>query len=221
MLKDSKPSLKLWNGKSSGISITHIVQNSDGSITFNVSGFDGEEPPMTNRINVTPFPDAALISFESDIPHDGDATVTWGPTGQENTTVKVEPYEPGKYSLVIEGLIPDSKSYTVSVYFEVNDLKGKVKETSFLTSRSPSVTWPFISMIKDELSSDDELRMILRVYNASEGKEIRWSFNGKEKSPEPDGYFRFTRSGTIRAKVYWNDGSTDTLEKTIKVLKHR
>ena len=221
ILQDNKPSLKLWNGRSSGISITHIEQNSDGSITFNVSGFDGEEPPLTSKINIIPFPDAAVISFESDIPHTGDATVSWGPTGKEKTTVKVAPYKAGKYALVLENLMPDSKSYTVSVHFEVGELKGRAKEASFLTKRSPSVSWPFMFIINDEDSSDNRSRILLRIANASEAEEISWSFNGKDTTPDPDGWFTFTQSGIIRAEVFWEDGSMDIIEKAITVNRHR
>lgn len=219
--QNGQPSLKLWNGKSTGITITHIEHNADGSITFSVSGFDGEEPPMTNKINVTAFPDAALITFESDIIYDGEATVVWGETGQEDNKVRVSPYEPGKYSLLIDGLTPGNKSYTVSVYFEIGDMMGIAKEASFLTTRSPSVSWPFIHMVKEGISSRDTGRILMRVYNAAEAEEIRWFVNGNETSPAPDGYFTFKENSTVRAEVYWSDGSTDILEKTITVNKQR
>ena len=219
--QDGRPSLKLWNGKSSGISITHIVQNNDGSITFSVSGFDGEEPPMTNKINITAFPDAALITFESDVIYEGDATVVWGPTGQGTTTVQVSPYESGKYSLIIDGLTPGNKSYTVSVYFEIGELMGAAKEASFLTTRSPSVTWPYLYIVKDESSSQGRARVLMRVNNAAEAEEIKWFVNGNESSPAGDGYFTFKETSTVRAVVYWSDGSTDILEKTITVNKQR
>ena len=219
--QDGRPSLKLWNGKSSGISITHIVQNNDGSITFSVSGFDGEEPPMTNKINVTAFPDAALITFESDIIYDGEATVVWGPTGQAGTIVKVSPYESGKYSLLIDGLTPGNKSYTVSVYFEIGELMGIAKEASFLTTRNPSVTWPYLHIVKNESAYAGTARVLMRVYNAAEAEEIKWFVNGNESSPAGDGYFTFKETSTVRAVVYWSDGSTDILEKTITVNKQR
>ena len=221
IMQDGRPSLKLWNGKSAGISITHIEHNEDGSITFSVSGFDGEEPPMTNKINITAFPDAALITFESDIIYDGEAIVVWGPTGQEKNTVKVKPYEPGKYSLLIDGLTPGNKSYTVSVFFEIGELMGLAKEASFLTTRSPSVSWPFIHMVRNSTSSNGSAKILMRVYNAAEAEDIRWFVNGNETSPAPDGCFTFKESSTVRAEVYWNDGSTDILEKTITVSRHR
>ena len=61
----------------------------------------------------------------------------------------------------------------------------------------------------------------MRVYNAAEAEEIKWFVNGNESSPAGDGYFTFKETSTVRAVVYWSDGSTDILEKTITVNKQR
>ena len=57
--------------------------------------------------------------------------------------------------------------------------------------------------------------------NAAEAEDIIWFVNGEETSPAGDGYFTFTETSTVRAEVYWGDGSTDILEKTITVNRHR
>ena len=48
---------------------------------------------------------------------------------------------------------------------------------------------------------------------------VRWEFNGKEISPESDGYYTVKESGTLQAKVYWNNGETDILEKVITITE--
>ena len=55
----------------------------------------------------------------------------------------------------------------------------------------------------------------MRVYNASEAEAIEWEFNGKKSGPQGDGYLTVSEAGTLRAIVYWPDGSTDILEKEI------
>ena len=109
----------------------------------------------------------------------------------------------------------------MSVYFEIGELMGAVKEASFLTTRSPSVAWPYLYIVRDSSSSQSTARVLMRVNNAAEAEDIRWYVNGKETSPAGDGYFTFKETSTVKAEVYWSDGCIDILEKTITVNRHR
>ena len=220
LTSDSTPGLRFWSGNKCKISITNITRDGD-DIVFSVSGFEGENPPLPANLSATAFMDAAIIRFESDRAYQGEATVTWGMTGKEETTVKVSPYEAGKYSLTLEGLEPGNKTYSVSVCFELDGIVGEKHSISFMTSRPAPVEWPYIYVGKVEADENGELapetEIALRVYNGKDSEDINWSYNGKFIRPEGDGFFTVTESGVLKAYVYWADGSVDILEKKINV----
>ena len=217
----SNPGLKFWSGKEGEISINNIKR--DGSnVTFSVSGFsETTTPPVAMTIKTENFMDAAIINFDSSWAYEGEATVTWGRTGQETTVTKVLPYQPGKYSLILEGLIPGNKTYTVNIMFEINGVTGNSATTSFMTSKEAAVDWPYIYLGKNKTKKDGTFaigtKIALRVYNAAEAKEIRWTLNDSDIAPEGDGYYRIQESGTLKAYVTWEDGSMDIIEKKINL----
>lgn len=216
---ESNPGLKFWSGKKCEISITNIT-STNGNISFSVTGFEGAAPPRARNLEVEAFMDAAIIRFESDRPYMGEATVTWGRTGQEGTTVKVLPYEEGKYSFILEGLSPGNRTYSVNIRFELDGVLGDMSGTSFMTSKAAPVEWPYIYIGKKATEAGVVKRgskIALRVYNANDAEEISWSFNGKAIGPEGDGYYTVKESGSLKAYVYWADGSMDILERTINI----
>lgn len=213
----SDPGIMFWNGSKVTTSITGIKRNAN-SIEFIISGLKGETPPTPVNLRADTFMDAAILSFESDRPFDGEAKVTWGKTGQENETMSILPYETGKYAVILEGLTPGNKTYSASVRFESEGVEGQSKKISFMTSRTAPVDWPYIFIGKNANSDGTYThgaKISLRVYNATDAEAIEWNFNGKEVSPGSDGYFTITEEGILRATVYWPDGSTDILEKHI------
>ena len=217
----SNPGLKFWSGKEGEISINNIKRDGN-NISFSVSGFsEGTTPPGAMTIKTEAFMDAAIINFDSSWAYEGEATVTWGRTGQETTVTKVLPYQPGKYSLILEGLIPGNKTYTVNIMFEINGVTGNSATTSFMTSKESAVDWPYIYLGKNKTKKDGTFaigtKIALRVYNAAEAKEIRWTLNDSDITPEGDGYYRVQESGTLKAYVTWEDGSMDIIEKKINL----
>lgn len=217
---ESTPGLKFWSGNKCEISITDIKR--DGrNITFSVTGFEGEAPPTPVNIKTAAFMDAAIIRFESDRPYMEDAFVTWNLEGEEGTTVMISPYEEGKYSLTLEGLEPGNRTYRVSIHFESNGIPGEKASTSFMTSRTSPVRWPYIYLGKLTLDEGGMMaagtEIALRVYNATLAEEVRWEYNNETIEAEGDGFFTINESGILRAYVYWADGSLDILEKKINI----
>ena len=217
---DSDPGLKFWSGKKCEISITNIKREGK-NITFSVSGFGGEAPPVPVHLKATAFMDAAIITFESDRPYGGDATIIWEKSGGDSNTITVCPYEDGKYSVTLENLEPGNKTYSLSVFFENDGIAGEKRSLSFMTSRVSPVEWPYIYMGKIQFNEDGTLtsgtRIALRVYNAGDAEQVVWSFNGSPIESEGDGFYTVSESGTYTAYVYWEDGSIDVLEKKINV----
>lgn len=214
---DSDPGIKFWRGGKVDTKITDIAYK-DGVITFIVSGLKGEAPPTPQNLKADPYMDAAIISFESDRPYDGEAKVTWRRADEEGETLTVMPYETGKYCIILEGLTPGNKTYIVSVCFESEGVESQSKKVNFMTSKAAPVTWPYIYLgkkVKEDGTFDIGNKIPLRVYNASSAEAVEWEFNGKTVSPAGDGYFTISEGGVLRATVYWPEGGTDTLEKHI------
>lgn len=203
------------------ISMTNIRMDGD-NVVFSIVGFSEEStPPTAVNLKVEAFMDAAIINFESSWEFEGNATVTWGRTDQLTTETEVEAYEPGKYSLILDGLTPGNKTYTVSVHFQAGEISGEKRSTSFMTSKAAPVDWPYIFVGKNKALEDGSYvqgtKIALMVYNASQAEEIRWTFNDEEIAPEGDGYFTLENSGTLRARVSWEDGSEDIIQKKINI----
>lgn len=214
---------KFWSGMTSQASLSNIRFAGDKStIQFNVIGFSGTEiPPVAQNITSEVFMDAAILQFNSSKSFEGEATVIFGRTGYLTDTLKVKPYEAGKYSVTLEGLLPDSRTYTASISFEINGVVGEAVETSFMTKRSPSVKWPFIYTGSFPAGSEGAIPVMskipLRVYNATDAAEIIWTFNRKQIKPGGDGYFQIKEKGTLKAHITWKDGSEEIIMKEIIV----
>ena len=206
----------------SKVNMTNVRSNGNG-FTFNIVGFsDTSIPPAVKNITYEVFMDAIIIKFESSKPFDGEAVVRWKKNRGTEQETRIRPYEAGKYSITLEGLEAGNKPYNADICLEKNGLEGETSSISFITSRLPSVEWPYIYLGKGAAgmgSLNSGSNIALRVYNASEAETIVWEFNGKEIAPEGNGYYTVNQSGTLRATVYWNDGETDILEKEITITE--
>ena len=213
---NSKPGFTFWQGSKTDACITDIKRSGD-NITFVVSGLKGEVPPKATNLEVETFMDAAILSFKSDRPYDGEAKIAWGIEGEGYETTSIEPYETGKYAIILEGLAPQ-KTYTAIISFDADGVSGAEKKKSFMTTRAPSVEWAYIYIGKNANNNgtyDEGTKVPLRVYNAADAEAIEWYFNDEEIGPEGDGYFTIQEGGVLQAIVYWPDGGTDILEKHI------
>jgi hypothetical protein len=134
-----------------------------------------------------------------------------------------EAYEPGKYAILLEDLQPDNKKYNVTLSFEIEGIKGESKTISFMTRKSPAVSWPYIYMNGVPQNSDGSIPpgspLPLRVSNASDAMEINWTFNNREIYPSGDLYYKVTENGTLKAQIIWKDGTEDTIIKEIRLGK--
>ena len=216
---DSKPGLTYWSGEKSKASITNIRWE-DGKIKFSVIGFtESSTPPEVRNIRHEVFSDAAIVRFESDRVFDGDATITWGRTGKETETMIVRAYEPGKFAALIEGLEPGNKTYTVTVAFKIGDVVGKSESTSFMTKKSPAVSWPYIYMYNVARTESGKIRkgaeIPLKVINSADAAEVSWTFNDMAVNTAK-GYFTVTENGILKVCVTFQDGSETVIIKEIE-----
>ena len=213
---ESKPGFTFWYGGKTNTSITEIKRSGD-NITFVVSGLKGDTPPAVTNVKVETFMDAAILSFESKRPYNSEAKIVWGLEGKENEVISIQPYDTGKYAVIIEGLTPQ-KTYSAIISFVAGGIAGPETKHSFMTSRAAPVEWAYIYIGKnanDDGTYNAGTKIPLRVYNASGAEAIEWELNGEEISPAGDGYFTIQDEGILRAIVYWPERGTDILEKHI------
>ena len=216
-------SLNLWNGTVAKARISNITRE-DGLIKFSVNGLsESEVPPSVSKVKIETFVDAAILQFESESIFEGKAVVEWGRAGERMESLVAEAYEPGKYAILLEDLQPDNKKYNVTLSFEIEGIKGESKTISFMTRKSPAVSWPYIYMNGVPRNSDGSIPpgspLPLRISNASDAMEINWTFNNREISPSGDLYYKVTENGTLKAQIIWKDGTEDTIIKEIRLGK--
>ena len=215
-----RPGLNQWGGIPHNISITGIQRIEDGKISFNVIGFaeDSTPPKVKGNITYEPFCDGAIIYFESDRAHSGDAMISFGKTDGETTDISVSPYKEGKYAILLDKLDPVT-TYTASIHFEMNGIKGSISSVSFMTKKQPVISWPYISFGSAKRNSNGTFitgtRIPLKVNNSRLIEEISWEFDGTPITHEGDYYFTLDRSGILSAHIYMEDGEEMVLVKEI------
>ena len=213
--------MTFWSGGSGKMSLTEIRRDGD-DIVFNLIGGSADTtPPDPVSMTFEKFQDAAIIAFESSRLYSGDAYVSWGQTGRPAETLTLTPYCDGKYALVLDGLVPRT-SYTVSVVFRTGELSGKAATVSFMTS-SDTGGHPYIYLKNVSRNPDGSFlkgsRMPLRMYNAVGAEKVEWTFGGAPVRIGSDGYYKLDKSGTLKAVVFWEDGSRDVVVKEVKVVE--
>lgn len=216
---DSNPGFRFWSGIAGTVSVEDIRWK-EGGIEFKVRNIAGiDTPPEAVNIRTEAFPDAAIIRFESSQLSECEAVIEWGLYGSSKESVRIKAYEPGKYALLLEGLIPDNKTYEASICFESDGIRGDVRKVSFMTKKAASVGWPYIYINGVERRGNGSFAagsaLPLRVINAADAAEINWTFNGNTVTTDGDFYYRVTENGTLKAHIIWEDGSEETIMKEI------
>ena len=214
------PAFVFNDGTESPLSISSISR-SGSKVRFTVHD-SGEVMPSVTGLKQEVYQDAAILTWESDISeYDGEAEVTWGETSGKTETVTVKAFEPGRYSLTLEGLTP-TKAYSATVRFRKGDLTGDAVECDFLTKSYKSGNRPFIylehlSAVRRDGRFPSGTGLPLRVHNAP-GAKVDWYYDGTKVTAGASGYFTVTESGTLKAAVTRVDGTEVTLIKEITVL---
>jgi len=221
---DTDPAFRFWSEADSPLGLADIRRNDDGSVTFTAFNDLEEKAPAVKIDRQAVFQDASIIQWSSlDPAFTGNSLIRFGHADAYNLTeVEVQPYEPGKYAYVIEGLKP-STAYKVQLLCRKGNIPGPVNGNACFTTKSDKKagSWPYIYLKDVEGRPDDGsfpagAVLSLRVYNAADADGVRWYFDGKAITPGPDGYYHPTRSGELKAVVSTPDG-TDIITKQIIV----
>ncbi len=215
----TSPAFVFWDGTSSSLAITDIELVGD-NVEFNVCKMSEVSVPEVKLTNTEVFQDAAIIQWEAD---DSDYTeiayVSWGESDGELHELEVEPYESGKYAIVLDGLSP-ATAYETTIYFKDMGLASKEIQINF-TTKSMYNGYPFIflnSVSRNDDGSMEKGTMVpLRVYNANNAESVKWFMGSAEISVGGNGYYELNTKGRLRAVITYNDGKTETLMKEIKL----
>lgn len=191
------------------LSLTDISRSDDGTVSFKVI------KPLTIT-EVTTFQDAATIvwSVDSSLGQGTGFTVNW--TDKDGNSCSADTGQ--RNQLTIEKLNPQTK-YDFTI--ECRTMAGEVFviSSSFTTkSLIPGIP-PYIILNQASRNEDGSIirgcRIPLKVNNISEYDSVDWFFNGRRVSTDSDGRYTISSSGTLKAVVRYNDGTTDIIIKEI------
>ena len=206
---DSPVPFRSWKGRASTLALTGIHTNADASISFDVI-----EPIRLTDLTV--FQDAAILCWELSDRLDKvqGIEVTWS-DGEEEYRLALGAQAA---SCTLENLRPRT-SYSVVVRVLTSEGTTFSLSDRFITKIYREGTYPYIYLNNVSRNLDGSFqagtRIPLRVFNATDVQDVRWTLDGKTINPGPDGRYALTRSGTLKAVIYHTDGSTETLLKEI------
>lgn len=209
---------RTWSGEEVPYSLSDIVLNPDGSVSFNVIT-DKEVVPKAQNITSDVFTDAAIIQWEASYNIAKTAYVKYGIKGSDAADIaEVKAYSANKYSLTIEDLKPQTK-YSIEIYYKSeNGENGEIQTSAFETRRTPSINYPYIC-INGTGTYAEGSKMPLRVVNASGAASVKWELDSSEIAVSGDGYYHIEGTGThvLKAAVNHKGGAKDIITRKITV----
>jgi len=216
------PSFKFWDGTAAPVSITDVMINADGSVSFNVQDNTTYLIPKVKNIEKSIFQEKAIISFKgSAISDEASATVKYGPKGGAQKEEKLSPNADGLYILILEGLTPGS-DYTVTAKVDLGS--GYVTDDtdmSFTTFAIDAHGEPYIYLATAGQAADGSFAagasLPLVAFNTTGAKDVRWYFDDKVIYPSKDGTCKLSKSGVLKAVIRYTDGDSETITKHITV----
>lgn len=214
------PAFIFWDGTESPLAITEITRDGN-KVRFTVSKMTDVVVPEVAGVESFIFQDAAILRWAADTEgYSGHAYVSWGQAGTDGKELEIEPYAPGKYAVTLEGLTP-GKAYRAVLSFRTSGISSKQVPVNFTTKYRYATSLPFIYVKSLTVGTDGTVPagsvLPLRVYNLDKAVKVSWTFNGRPITPEGDGFYRLTRSGTLKATVEYQDGSQENIIKEITV----
>ena len=215
---DTDPSFRYWNGNTSDYALDDIELRSDGSVSFNLI-----IPVSIESYQV--FQDAAILRWHLDNSLTAKrCELLWYPESGRNAanTKSGSAYiqNDGTFNFAVEQLEP-STSYVLTVSVLGENGRKHSKTMKFTTKSRQSTSYPFIYLSTVPRNPDGSFpeggAFPMRIYNARNVGHVEWFFNDKYIEPSSDGYWHFHSSGTLKAKIFYEDGSHEIITKNISV----
>lgn len=209
---DTPSAFRSWSGRASGLALTGIQRLPGGGVAFDVV-----EPLRLTDVSV--WQDAAVVRWQLDPALEGvqGYTVSWT-DGEQEWAMELGPEA---QSGTLEGLQPQT-GYRFTVQVRTSERDRYSVGGSFVTKVYRGGTYPYIYLNNVPRGSDGSFppgsKIPLRVFNATDVQEVRWTLNGLTIRPEADGNYTLRRSGTLKAEIVHTDGTTEVIIKEINVL---
>ena len=208
---DSPVPFRSWRGSTSALALTDIRVQADKSISFDVI-----EPVLLTDLTV--FQDAAILCWQVSDKLQGiqGIEVSWT-DGEEEFHMTLSPQTAG-YTL--ENLKPKTE-YSVTVRVHTGDRASFSVSVPLLTKIYREGIFPYIYLNNITRNLDGSFpagtRIPLRVFNATDVQDVRWTMDGAAINPGPDGRYTLNASGTLKATILHTDGTSEILLKEIIV----
>lgn len=212
------PELRSRNGRSTTLAITDIRRLQDGSVSFEI-----REPIIIRGSSI--YQDGATLRWSTDLSPDEirEYRVNWGNGDSSFSTTA----GPESRSCEITGLRSQG-AYSASVSLITRSGMEYRDSLSFITKFYRQGSYPYIYLGSGTGDSELSLRgsdgsfikgarIPLKIYNAPELRECEWYFDGRRTGPDADGYFELNESGTLEARLLFEDGHRETIRKEITV----
>ena len=206
----SDPPFAFWSGETSAYSLVGM-KKTNGVVSFSVNG------PIALDVEDV-LQDAAIFNWHTEVESCKNlrTLARWTDAAGRSHEQIVPPYEPGKYSLTLEGLDPGS-GYTLSLCYVIDGEEMYPFSLAFTTARYGGL--PYIRMTAARLNSGllQKNKIPLRVMNAQGARSVEWSLNGRSIAVGADGYYEIRSAGTLRAVVHYADGTQDIIVREVSV----
>lgn len=218
----TEPAFVFWDGTESPLAITDIARQGK-NIVLTVSKYDGAPSGPAGVVSEI-FQDAAIITWNTAMADkDSEMVIRWkrssGSDEYQEATVKPYDAEGRMFSFTIEGLTPRT-SYKCEITQRKDDIE-KTVPCNFMTKSTRNYKYPFIYLYNMEKNEDGTFpagsKFPLRLFNAYDAAEIVWTMDGKTITPDASGYYIPSRSGEMKAVIYYEDGTKAAVSKTITI----
>lgn len=207
---DTPAQMRSWSGRAPGLALTGIRTDAGGTVSFEVI-----EPLALTELTV--YQDAAVLRWRV---AEGLETLGYELRWSDGTEDFSRDLAADALSCTLEGLRPQT-GYNFSLLLRgVGSDRFSVGD-KFVTKVLHSGSYPYIYLNGAVRNADGSFpagsRLPLRVFNAADAQRIRWTFDGTLLVPEADGSCVLSRSGLLRAELFYDDGTSESIFKQIVV----
>lgn len=212
---ETEPAFRFWDGTPSPLAISGIRQSPDGLVSFNLTR------PIS-ALSVTPFQTSVIVNWLCDEGISGiDSCRVVCLKDSDTLSVRRGVHGEGRqWSSIIDGLKPGT-SYRITISIMRGGKPFFSARISAGTLSQRAGMFPFIYLKGWERNDDGSFRkgsrIPLQVFNAGGAREIHWYLNGTPVAAGDDGLYTLSSSGTLKAEIFWEDGSSDIIIKEVTV----
>ncbi len=215
---DTDPSFRFWNGATSRFALDRITLAGDGSVSFYIL------TPIT-VLSSQVFQDAIIINWVTDSEMDVNlCNISWydenSPGDGTANSVQVRPQDDGSFYYIIEGLKPSS-NYSIRIQAISTSGSAFSNNLRLSTKGKQKGAYPFIYLNSSSRNEDGTFKsgepLPLRVYNLENAETVLWYFNNMRIFPGSDGYWHPESNGTLKAEIWYSDGTMEIITKRISI----